>query len=551
MQDTRCSDDPGWPIHVNNVYSYIKIIHTGITRTWIFIVQSEIMSDFAEEEPNVESADGTLVVIICRAKHLPNRRKLDKQSPYVALRVGTIAKKTEAHFRAGQTPEWLQEVRFQLTRDRKPLLKVDVLDETKNDPTPIGNVEIDCSIIFTNPDNKQEGKYIYDKWFDLTLNGRRAGMIYLEMTFYPSAPILPPKVAYQEETYSMVDKELPPIRPSPSNDVSAMDEVFAPQEARKRFNFLKNHELSSSHGSQESGQRSPKHSKISSDNNDVFVSSQQELKGAKKYAQKFNKFKSKFLAKEPIGSLFHNENNSPNRSPSPISVYESEYQNNYDNLDKLQNDIYDDDYAPPIPPHKPQSPINYNSPSPPPHSNSPPRRKAPASIGDSFSKLILLPNTSIPYSADTIGVGEENPVPTQVYLLDQPVKPLSYEDDPVATNNNLNADMSYRINPNEIDPKYYAPTPSEQLNSKMRLENGGFTRDDLKVDFRTTSTGYLGNGKFSPSIFQRAVQHDHDEDSLEFSKPKVPPKIPQGLTEMEYYVLEKERYLKDLNGRRM
>ena len=68
------------------------------------------------------------------------------------------------------------------------------MDETKNDPTPIGNVEIDASIIFTNPENNENGKYIYDKWYDLTLNGRRAGMIYLEMTFYPTAPVLPPKI---------------------------------------------------------------------------------------------------------------------------------------------------------------------------------------------------------------------------------------------------------------------------------------------------------------------------------------------------------------------
>lgn len=552
-----------------------------------------------EDEVNApESAEGTLVVIICRAKHLPNRRTLDKQSPYVALRVGTIAKKTQAHFRAGQTPEWLQEVRFQLTRDRKPIMKVDVLDETKNDPTPIGNVEIDCSIIFRNPDNQQEGKYIYDKWFDLTLNGRRAGMIYLEMTFYPSAPILPPKIPYEvESTYSVTEKNLPSPPPKPT----PMGEVFTAQEPSgflKRFGFLKNQERGStgSQGSHDSyGNHSPSngyhthqksqdsqnYSKISSDNSDVFVSSQQELTGTKKYSLKFSKFKSKFQAKEPIGSLFHNEGRgkkSPNRFPSPVSAYEIDsYQvNNFDNLDQLQNDISgydDDDFAPPIPLHKSSKdlpilrattthshsmsppPSDPNPPSPP-HSISPSHlhRKAPSSpVRESFSKLNLKSNTSIPFSADTIGLTDEQPLPTQVYLLDKPVKSLSYENDPNATNNNLNDDMSYRINPNEIDPKFYAPTPSEHLNTKFKLENGvGVTREDLKVDFRTDSTGYLGNGKFFPSIFQRAVEHDYDDELLDYAmKPKVPPKIPQGLTEMEYYVLEKERYLKDLNGRRM
>ncbi|KAM9887565.1 hypothetical protein OXX79_013539, partial [Metschnikowia pulcherrima] len=84
-----------------------------------------------------DTAEGTLVVMVCRARHLPNRRKLDKQSPYVLLRIHSVAKKTPAHFRAGQTPEWTHEIRFDLTRDRKPLMRLDVLDETKNDPTPI------------------------------------------------------------------------------------------------------------------------------------------------------------------------------------------------------------------------------------------------------------------------------------------------------------------------------------------------------------------------------------------------------------------------------
>jgi len=116
------------------------------------------ISNIADDPLGPESADGTLVIIVCRAKHLPNRRKLDKQSPYVTLRIGTTAKKTSSHFRAGQTPEWTHEIRFELTRDRRPIMKLDVLDETKNDPTPIGTVDIDCSTVFANPNNEKDGK---------------------------------------------------------------------------------------------------------------------------------------------------------------------------------------------------------------------------------------------------------------------------------------------------------------------------------------------------------------------------------------------------------
>lgn len=105
--------------------------------------------DYEEYEYPV-SADGTLVVMVVKAKHLPNRRKLDKQSPYVVARIGTEARKTEADFRAGQTPEWTSEMRFHLSREKKSILKIDVLDETKGDPTPIGSTEIDVSVVSLN-----------------------------------------------------------------------------------------------------------------------------------------------------------------------------------------------------------------------------------------------------------------------------------------------------------------------------------------------------------------------------------------------------------------
>ena len=40
-------------------------------------------------------------------------------------------------------------------------------------------------------------------------------------------------------------------------------------------------------------------------------------------------------------------------------------------------------------------------------------------------------------------------------------------------------------------------------------------------------------------------------DSSASEKPEVPPKIPKGLTETEYYILEKEKYLRDLRGNRI
>ena len=61
-----------------------------------------IFSDMTVDGPEI----GTLVVVIDRAKNLPNRRKMGKQDPYCAARLGKEAKKTETDKRGGQTPKW-------------------------------------------------------------------------------------------------------------------------------------------------------------------------------------------------------------------------------------------------------------------------------------------------------------------------------------------------------------------------------------------------------------------------------------------------------------
>ena len=643
-----------------------------------------------DENDHTATADGTLVVMVIRAKHLPNRRKLDKQSPYVVARIGTVAKKTLAAFRAGQTPEWTHEMRFELSRERKPILKIDVLDETKNDPTPIGNVEIDASIIFTNPENNENGKYIYDKWYDLTLNGRRAGMIYLEMTFYPTAPVLPPKIPIdhpeemvvvnerdQYDTVSAMGQSMRSMNSSKYKDLPS-----PPLNQQQQQSYLSklegNHSvaddvfvnLENSNTSKTSSIFLKKFSKysggVTSTNStnidrEVFVSSELDKnqdnnskKGAKKYTSKLAKLTDKFQSKQPISTLWkNNESMSDNtnidahqssttttgtgttnaapkvfssfntrRSVSPLSDYGS------NDLDQLQRDLshtqisdghgsehYNnrEDNQIDNSLYKPLPEIEFNSPPvPPPHlivsntednyyksndninasSSTSPRRKPPPQLLSSSSSpkannakkspstngfsptFDLTKSTAIPFSADTIGIDDDDDegvdslknrkdiLPTQVYLLDQPVKSLSF---PSNTNDGLSS--SININSDEIDPKYYAPTPSEHFNRSQRFNNNNITKDDLKIDFRTNQTGYLGNGNFSPSVFQRAVKHNWDDlstttngdiDYNEFSgdssaseKPEVPPKIPKGLTETEYYILEKEKYLRDLRGNRI
>lgn len=61
-----------------------------------------IYSDMTVDGPEI----GTLVVVVDRAKNLPNRKTMGKQDPYCAARLGKEAKKTETDKRGGQTPRW-------------------------------------------------------------------------------------------------------------------------------------------------------------------------------------------------------------------------------------------------------------------------------------------------------------------------------------------------------------------------------------------------------------------------------------------------------------
>ena len=61
-----------------------------------------IYSDMTVDGPEI----GTLVAIVDRAKNLPNVKRMGKQNPYCAARLGKEAKKTETDKRGGQTPKW-------------------------------------------------------------------------------------------------------------------------------------------------------------------------------------------------------------------------------------------------------------------------------------------------------------------------------------------------------------------------------------------------------------------------------------------------------------
>ena len=61
-----------------------------------------LYSETAADGPEI----GTLVLVVDRAKNLPNLKTIGKQDPYCAVRLGKEAKKTTTDIRGGQTPRW-------------------------------------------------------------------------------------------------------------------------------------------------------------------------------------------------------------------------------------------------------------------------------------------------------------------------------------------------------------------------------------------------------------------------------------------------------------
>ncbi|KAF2475292.1 uncharacterized protein BDR25DRAFT_279302 [Lindgomyces ingoldianus] len=137
-----------------------------------------IYSDMTVDGPEI----GTLVVVVDRAKNLPNRRTMGKQDPYCAARLGKEAKKTETDKRGGQTPKWDQELRF--TVHDSPdyhQLKVSVFNDDKKTEL-IGETWVSLETILT-PGGGQS-----DTWHGLNCKGKYAGEIRIELTYYDTRP---------------------------------------------------------------------------------------------------------------------------------------------------------------------------------------------------------------------------------------------------------------------------------------------------------------------------------------------------------------------------
>lgn len=180
-----------------------------------------IFSDMTVDGPVI----GTLVVIMDRARNLPNKRTMGKQDPYCAARLGKEAKKTRTDKRGGQTPRWDQELRF--TVHDSPdynRLKVSVFNDDKKTEL-IGEAYANLQSVIM-PGGGQS-----DEWLGLNCKGKYAGELRMEITFYDTRPKAENQIPEKKRSSTRLEeraavggaREMTPVkrRPLPTDPTGA------------------------------------------------------------------------------------------------------------------------------------------------------------------------------------------------------------------------------------------------------------------------------------------------------------------------------------------
>ncbi|KAA1076312.1 hypothetical protein PGT21_002232 [Puccinia graminis f. sp. tritici] len=157
---------------------------------------------------------GTLIVVVLKARNLPNKQRIGKQDPYATCTYLSHRKRTKTDKRGGQHPVWDDELRFDIYDNPKdamasasvsttatggvvpvksnvpPIgsagsagvkeLRVAVYADDPRDPNLIGEGNVDLT------DTLKKGEF--DDWVTVTNKGKYQGEVYLEMTFYSAKP---------------------------------------------------------------------------------------------------------------------------------------------------------------------------------------------------------------------------------------------------------------------------------------------------------------------------------------------------------------------------
>ncbi|PLW06188.1 hypothetical protein PCANC_11584 [Puccinia coronata f. sp. avenae] len=157
---------------------------------------------------------GTLIVVVLKARNLPNKQRIGKQDPYATCTYLSHRKRTKTDKRGGQHPVWDDELRFDIYENPKDAMASASVSTTatggivpvKSNAPPIGSAgsagvkELRVAVYADDPRDPNligEGKVDltdtlkkgeFDDWVTVTNKGKYQGEVYLEMTFYSAKP---------------------------------------------------------------------------------------------------------------------------------------------------------------------------------------------------------------------------------------------------------------------------------------------------------------------------------------------------------------------------
>ncbi|KAF7331934.1 Ingression protein fic1 [Mycena kentingensis (nom. inval.)] len=205
---------------------------------------------------------GTLVVVVLKANHLPNKRNIGKQNPYCVVSIDGEKQRTKVVKRGGQHPEWDEEIRFTMFEEDPELgvtgpngeppplppkdgkrrikggsiMKLSCFADDPREPDLIGQTDVDLTEVLTRGET--------DEWFTLSNKDKFAGKVYLELTFWSNEP--PP------------EKKVVPVAPKNNKEYSGPGSFTASDDfADSAASFPASRVASTSHSRRQSDSTPP------------------------------------------------------------------------------------------------------------------------------------------------------------------------------------------------------------------------------------------------------------------------------------------------------
>ncbi|KAH8099949.1 C2 domain-containing protein, partial [Cristinia sonorae] len=126
---------------------------------------------------------GTLVVVVLKARNLPDKHTFYKQDVFGQIQIHDVTKKTAVDIKGGQHPVWDEELRVPVpakASDVTRTLHVSCWSQESRGPEEIGKGKVDIT------ETLKTGEF--DDWVPLEVDGKYRGEMYLEMTFYAAGP---------------------------------------------------------------------------------------------------------------------------------------------------------------------------------------------------------------------------------------------------------------------------------------------------------------------------------------------------------------------------